>query len=170
MKMKNHVSSIYLAISLVVFLINGLSCAEHPGTPLSPGKSAVEHPGRSVEQPKAEHPGKAITADFVKKSIQDHVNAMVRDGVITVRDEKLNREWRLTLAKIHDPVRSFEKDGRTVYFTCSDFTSVDSKDTLDIDFWMVPKGNKLEVIETRIHKVNGEPRYTFEGIALKEIM
>ena len=167
--MKKYLLYVCLAASLSVFLITGVMHAEHPGKALPPGKSTVEHPGRSVEQPRAEHPGKATTADFVKKSIQEHVNALLRDGVFTVRDEKLNRAWRLTLAKIHDPVRSFEKDGRTIYFTCSDFTSVDSKDTLDIDFWMVPKGDKLEVIETRIHKVNGEPRYTFEGITLKEI-
>jgi hypothetical protein len=168
--MKTKTISVCLAACLSVFLIPWFLYAEHPGKPMPPGKSVLEHPGRSVEQPTGgEHPGKAITADFVKKSIRGHVMALLRDGVFTVRDEKLDREWRLKLAKIHDPVRSFEKDGGTLYFACSDFTSADSKDTLDIDFWMVPKGEKLEVIETKIHKVNGEPRYTFEGIALKEI-
>jgi hypothetical protein len=58
---------------------------------------------------------------------------------------------------------------RTIYFACSDFDSSDSKDVLDIDFWMVPKGNELDVIHTKIHKVNGEPRYTYEGINIKEV-
>jgi hypothetical protein len=57
----------------------------------------------------------------------------------------------------------------TIYFACSDFKSAGSEDVLDIDFWMVPKGNKLEVIDTKIHKVNGEPRYGYEGINIKEI-
>jgi hypothetical protein len=168
--MRTYTLYVCLAASLSIFLIFGFVYAEHPGNPLPPGKSVLEHPGRSVEQPKgAEHPGKAITADSVKKSIQGHVKALLKGGVFTIRDEKLNREWQLTLTKIHDPVRSFEKDGTTIYFACSDFTSVNSKDILDIDFWMVPKGDKLEVVETKIHKVNGEPRYTFEGIELKEI-
>ena len=54
-------------------------------------------------------------------------------------------------------------------FTCVDMKSVDGNDVLDIDFWMVPKGDKLEVTDTKIHKVNGEARYNYEGINIKEI-
>ncbi len=128
---------------------------------------SVEHPGTST----VEHPGKAITADFVKKSIREHVEAQAKlaGGVFMIHDDKLNKDWSLRLAKIHDPVRTFEKDGQTVYFACSDFNSSGSKDVLDIDFWMVANGKKLEVIDTKIHKVNGEPRYTYEGINIKEI-
>ena len=128
---------------------------------------AADHPGKSV----VEHPGKPITADFVKKSIRDYVNSQEKagNGIFVIRDEKLSKEWRLKLSKIHDPVRMFEKDGQTFYFTCSDFKAVDSDDVLDIDFWMVPKANKLELFDTKIHKVNGEPRYTYEGITIKEI-
>jgi len=124
---------------------------------------ATEHPG--------EHPGNAITASFVKKSIQDYVKDQTKTsgGVFVLRDDKLNKEWRLKLDKIHDPVRSFQKDGRDIYFACSDFKSTESGDVLDIDFWMVTKGNKLQVVDTKIHKVNGEPRYTYEGTEIKEI-
>ena len=127
---------------------------------------STEHPGTST----VEHPGKAITADFVKKSIGKYVETQAKstNGFFVIHDEKLNKDWRLKLAKIHDPVRTFEKDGQTIYFTCSDF-SADGKDVLDIDFWMVPKGKGLEVIDTKIHKVNGEPRYGYEGINIKEI-
>ncbi len=128
--------------------------------------AAAEHPGEP-----AEHPGKEITADFVKKSIKDHINAQSKanKGVFIIHDDKLNKDWHLKLSKIHDPVRSFEKDGKTIYFTCTDFKSVDGNDVLDIDFWLVPKGNKLKVIDTKIHKVNGEPRYSYEGTEIKEI-
>ena len=127
---------------------------------------AAEHPGEEVE-----HPGKEISADFVKKSIKKHVDAQSKahGGVFMIRDEKLNKDWKLKLSKIHDPVRSFEKDGQTIYFTCVDFKSVDGPDVLDIDFWLVPKGDKLQVIDTKIHKVNGEARYTYEGTDIKEI-
>ena len=125
----------------------------------------------AAEHPVAEHPGKAITAGAVKKSIKEHVQAVSKaaNGIFVITDDKLNKEWRLKLDKIHDPVRQFEKDGKTVYFACSDFKSVDSKDLLDIDFWMVDKGGKLAVIDTSIHKVNGEPRFTYEGTEVKEV-
>jgi hypothetical protein len=158
--MKKLLFSIFLATVLSLYFIPTLSVAEHPGKPVAPsgsGKSAIEHPG------------KPISADFVKKSIRDHVKAVSREGFFSIRDEKLNKDWKLKMDKIHDPVRMFEKEGKTIYFACSDFKSADGKDVLDIDFWMVPKGNKLEVIDTKIHKVNGEARFGYEGTELKEV-
>jgi hypothetical protein len=154
-----------VAVSIATLLAAGGSmAAEHPGT------SVVEHPGKEVKTT-AEHPGKAVTADFVKESIKEHVKAQSKttDGIFVIHDDKLNKDWKLKLDKIHDPVRMFEKDGKMIYFTCSDFKSSEGKEVIDIDFWMVPKGDKLEVIETKIHKVNGKPRYTYEGTAIKEI-
>ena len=63
----------------------------------------------------------------------------VRGGVYVVKDPMLNKDWRLRLDKIHDPVREFQKDGKTIYFTCSDFKTEDGKVVLDIDLWMVEK-------------------------------
>ena len=148
------------SIAAMAGLFLALTClaAEHPG-------SAVEHPGKAVESEKP----KVIMARMVKQFIKSHVNSVATKGVFVVRDEKLNKEWRLKLDKIHDPVRMFEKEGKTIYFTCSDFRSADSKDILDVDFWLVPKGDGLEVIDTKIHKVNGEPRYSYEGTEIKEI-
>lgn len=34
---------------------------------------------------------------------------------------------------------------------------------------LVEKNGKLEVIDTRTRKVNGEPRYGYEGTEIKEI-
>jgi hypothetical protein len=144
---------------LVFVTFSALLAAEHPG-------GAVEHPGTAM-QPKE----KAITAKFVKKSIQFHVDTLSKTegGVFTIHDDKLNKDWQLKLAKIHDPVRKFDRDGQAIYFACSDFNAVDSKDVLDIDFWMVQKGDRLEVTDTKIHKMNGEPRYQYEGVEIKEI-
>ena len=158
------------AVSISVFLAAGVcTAAEHPGT--SVDKSKAEHPGKDVEKTKAEHPGKPVTAKFVKKSIKEHVRVQSKatDGIFVIRDDKLNKEWKLKLDKIHDPVRMFKKNGDMIYFTCSDFKSIEGKDVIDVDFWMVPKGDKLVVIDTKIHKVNGEPRYTYEGTEIKEI-
>ena len=43
------------------------------------------------------------------------------------------------------------------------------QDVLDIDFWMVPDGKKMKVIDTKIHKLNGKPRFAYEGIEAKPI-
>jgi len=185
--MKRRAAISLLAIFCII-LISGCAPMEHPGKPVGeqPGKAIeqpkAEHPGKPVEQPKAEHPGKPverpaehpgrpITAEVVKKSIQDYVEAQAKmnRGVFLVNDDKLNKAWRLKMVKIHDPVRMFEREGKTIYFACVDFESADSKDILDIDLWMVPQKDKLEVIEIRVHKVNGVPRYTFEGMNVKEI-
>jgi hypothetical protein len=157
--MKNSIIGLALSTMLLMLLFQPLYAAEHPG-------GSVEHPGAKVEQK-----GKAITANVVKKAIEDHAKAISKahGGVFMLRDDKLNKNWQLKFVKVHDPVRTFQKDGQTIYFACSDFKSVDDKDLLDIDFWMVPKGDKLEVTDTKIHKVNGEARYTYEGIQIKEI-
>ncbi|GFE56265.1 hypothetical protein [Geobacter sp. AOG1] len=158
------------AASIAAVLAAGVcTAAEHPGTEVD--KPNAEHPGKAVEKTTGEHPSKPVTAKFIKKSIKEHVKAQSKatGGIFMIHDDKLNKEWKLKLDKIHDPVRMFEKDGKMTYFTCSDFKSTEGKDVLDIDFWMVLKGDKLEVTDTKIHKVNGEPRYTYEGTELKEI-
>lgn len=162
---------LYVAAASISAVLAAGVCmaAEHPGTEVE--KPKAEHPGKEVEKTKAEHPGKPVTAKFVKKSIKEHVKAQSKatGGLFVIKDDKLGKEWKLKLDKIHDPVRMFEKDGKMIYFTCSDFKSTEGKNVIDIDFWMVPKGDKLEVIDTKIHKVNGEPRYTYEGTEIKEI-
>src|SRR5512139_3116671 len=92
---------------LMVPLLSFSWATEHPG-------KAVEHPGKGVK-PTSAH---AITADFVKKSIQSHVDTVAKasGGVFQVEDVKLIKTWKLKLEKIHDPVRMFEKDGQTIYF------------------------------------------------------
>ncbi|HEY6008389.1 MAG TPA: hypothetical protein VIU40_08710 [Geobacteraceae bacterium] len=128
---------------------------------------AAEHGGK----PMTEHPGKTVSALEVKHAITAHVKTLsaANNGIFVIRDDMLGKEWRLKLDKVHDPVRQFEKDGQTIYFACSDFRAVDSPDILDIDFWMVKKGDGLEVIDSRIHKLNGKPRFTYEGTEIKEL-
>jgi len=151
-----------LILAMVAPGSNVALSAEHPGTAVEGQKSTVEHPGKAT---------KSITADFVKNSIRRHAadQAKAKGGVFVIHDDKLNKDWRLKLVQVHDPVRTFEKGGQTIYFACSDFKADDSKDVLDIDFWMVSKANKLEVIDTKIHKVNGEARYTYEGTDVKTV-
>lgn len=160
--MKRSTPFVYSAVVLTVLLVAGFSvspAAEHPG-------SSVEHPGKSTADK-----GKGITSDTVKKAVTDYVDAQTKssEGILSVYDEKLSKDWRLKLVKIHDPVRQYEESGKTIFFACTDFKAVDSNDLLDIDLWMAPSDGTLKVIDTKIHKVNGEERYKYEGAKLKPI-
>jgi hypothetical protein len=48
-----------------------------------------------------------------------------------------------------------------VYFACCDFKEVDSKATLDLDFFMHATPAGLEPFHIVIHKENGKPRLTY---------
>lgn len=146
-----------VALGFLAWNPMGTFSSEQSGRPLESAKSTIEHPGRP------------ISGSFVKKSINQYIKSKSTGGVLTVHDKTLNKDWRLKPGKVHDPVRTFEKDGTSIYFTCVDFRSVDTRDVLDIDFWMVSKGNKLEVIDKKIHKVNSVARYGYEGMAIREV-
>lgn len=152
---------------------------EHPGT-------AAEHPGTS-----AEHPGssagnkegsaaagtamktKAFSAKEIKAAMIAEINAdeAKMGGVCTIRDDKEAKDWTLKFVKLHDPVRVI--DGKTA-FACADFVEMaggkKTNNKLDLDFWLEPDATgKLQVVATKIHKVNGTPRYTYEKNKLVEV-
>lgn len=81
-----------------------------------------------------------------------------------IHDDKLNKDWQLKLIKVHkDRIVSLDAEGKRL-FACSDFKSVKKGDPgkVDLDFYAVknPDGS-LTIDKTLIHKVNGEPRYTY---------
>lgn len=48
------------------------------------------------------------------------------------------------------------------YFACTDFITADGQVSYDIDFWMKKgKGGELSVYQTKIHKKDGTPRFTY---------
>jgi hypothetical protein len=128
--------------------------------------AAAEYPGE-VLQP----PGKEISADYVRKILRENINVqvMAQGGVFIIHDDKLNKNWRLKLSRINEPVWSFEKGGRIIYVASAQFKSLDSPDVLDVDFWLVRHYDGLVVIDTKIYKLNGKARYSYEGAGLKEI-
>ncbi|MBI3950610.1 MAG: hypothetical protein HY314_09165 [Acidobacteria bacterium] len=121
-----------------------------------PGQHAQEHPG--------EHPGKEsepVTADMIRQGILSHIQTVTakNDGVFPIRDEKTGQDLKLEFVKVHDNVSVIK--GET-YFACTDFKDQASGNIYDLDFWMKRKDGAMKVVETKIHKVNGEPRYTYK--------
>ena len=134
-----------------------------------------DRPGRGVpsEHPgvKLERMGPAVTAEGVKEAIRAHVEteASKGGGHYALKDPVLGRTWRLVPEKIHDPVRTFEKGGKRIYFACGDFRSLDGPEILDVDFWLTPGVHRLDVVEVRLHKVDGRERYTYAGFDTVEV-
>lgn len=115
--------------------------------------------------------GQVVTSAVVQKAMRDHVTEKSKEsgGLYVVKDSRMGIEWRVKLQRIHDPVQGFEKGGRTIYFACADFKTDDGKNTLDVDLWLVDADGKLEVIDKKIHSINGQPRFTYEGTDLKPV-
>lgn len=105
----------------------------------------------------------------IKEATSRYIDAQVRqDGVFPLVDDKTGETLELRFLMIHDPVRVIDD---TTYFACTDF-HVDGaeKQVYDIDFWLRPAGDQLEVYRVRVHKEPRRsllygwykhPRYTF---------
>lgn len=142
---------------------------------------AQEHGGQGVQEHGGqEHGGKkatGFTAAQIKDALKAYIDQKTKGGKepLTLKDDKTGETLALVFVKVHDPVRKF-KDGR--FFACTDFHPQGAPEKLyDLDFWLTPKGDRLEVTEVRIHKepklVDGKwekvPRYTFKGDEVVEI-
>ncbi len=105
----------------------------------------------------------------IKQATQQYIAARLdRAGVFVLPDDVTGERLALRFVTIHDPVR--EIDGET-YFACTDFhLDGAERKVYDIDFWLRPSGDALEVYRVRVHKEPRRsllwgwykhPRYTF---------
>ena len=130
--------------------------AEHGGTTTAPAK---EHGGTTQE-----HGGKAVntepSAQQIRQTIQSYVQGLVQqqDG-LTIQDTVTGTTRTLDFVRVHDRV------GKTgsLYYSCTDMRDKQTGELLDLDFDVKSEGGKLSVVDQRIHKVNGQPRYTYDA-------
>jgi hypothetical protein len=73
-----------------------------------------------------------------------------------VADEVSGGDLALQLDKIHRERLSKTSEG--TYFVCADFTTPEGN-SYDLDFWVEDSAEGLKVVETTIHKEEGEARY-----------
>jgi hypothetical protein len=107
--------------------------------------------------PAAESEPRKFYVEDIKAAMEAHIADQVdSDGVFHLKDDRTGEMLALRFVTIHDPVRQI--DGST-YFACTDFRVVgEPKQLYDIDFWLRPSGDVLEVYDTKVHK---EPRKSF---------
>ena len=138
--------------ALLVGMAGWVRAAEHGGT-------TQEHGGATHE-----HGGTAATAEpsaaDIRQAIDTHVTQrMTGPGGFTIDDPETGATRRLELVHVHERVG--KTGGR--YYACTDMRDLDSGQLLDLDFDVEPQEGALTVMETRIHKVDGHARYTYDA-------
>jgi len=138
---------------------------EHGGTTTAPREGsgtavpqAKEHGGATQE-----HGGQAVkaepSAEQIRQTIQSYVQGTVqKKGAFQIKDPVTGTTRKLEFVRVHDRV------GKTgpLYYSCTDMRDTQTGELLDLDFDVNVTGEKLKVVDQRIHKVAGQARYTYD--------
>lgn len=130
---------------------------EHGGTTTAPA-AAKEHGGTTQE-----HAGQAVQVEPSAKQIRQTIKSYVRgvakkQGAFSIDDPMTGTTRQLEFVRVHERV------GKTgsLYYSCTDMRDTQTGELLDLDFDVEATGEQLEVVDQRIHKVNGQARYTYD--------
>ena len=99
------------------------------------------------------------TPDDLRGTIADYVKTQEKNqGAFLIIDERTNEPRRLEFVRVHERV------GKTgnYYYSCTDMKDMKTGELLDLDFDIADNEGKLDVVAVRIHKDNGNPRYTYD--------
>lgn len=119
-----------------------------------------EHGGK--EHGGKEHGGSKMsgpTSEDIRKTIKKYVEDESKDtGAFEIYDAETKQTRRLEFIKVHERV------GKTgnYHYSCADFKDKNSGQMLDLDLDVESKNGKLNVVDVRIHKVDGKERYTYD--------
>jgi len=99
------------------------------------------------------------TAESLRQTIRDYIVSQENlKGAFEIMDERTGNLRQLEFVRVHERV------GKTgnYYYSCTDMKDVKTGDVLDLDFDIQDEGGNLKVADIRIHKDNGDPRYTYD--------
>lgn len=101
---------------------------------------------------------KATVAD-VETGIRSYIKTQTEegDGYFAIEDDSLRLNLRLV--RVHTEYLSVLSPGR--YFACVDLADT-TGDVYDVDFFLSGKPDDMDVTETKVHKINGKPFYTWK--------
>src|SRR6056297_2129174 len=99
------------------------------------------------------------TVDDVETGIRSYIKTQTDkgDGFFAIEDDSL--ELNLRLVRVHTEYLSVLSPGR--YFACVDLADT-TGDVYDVDFFLSGKPGDMDVTETKVHKLNGKPFYTWK--------
>lgn len=113
--------------------------------------------------PFTSHPSPAFaepTPDELRGTIRQHILKQEKGmGAFTIPDPlQIGKLRNLELVRVHERV------GKTgdYYYSCTDMRDVATGELLDLDFDISDSGKTLKVVAVRIHKDDGDPRYTYD--------
>lgn len=139
------------ALSLILVRPAVVLSGEHGGKE----HGGHEHGGEEV----AAVPPAEPTPELLRQTIRDYIAEQEKSkGAFEIMDERTNQPRQLTLVQVHERV------GKTgdYYYSCTDMKDVKTGDLLDLDFDVEDQAGALKVVDVRIHKDNGMPRYTYD--------
>ena len=125
--------------------------------------AAAEHGGKEHGGTTQERSGPAVkaepSAEEIRQAIRSHVQQAAKTtGAFTIKDPLTGTTRNLEFVRVHDRVG---KTGQ-LYYSCTDMRDKQTGELLDLDFDVKVEGGKLRVVGTRIHKVGGKARYTYD--------
>lgn len=147
---------------------HGGSTMEHGGSPMSASDEAPTADAASSAPVEAATPEPATaaapaaepSAEQIRQAIRDDIaQTVVDEGAFIIEDEQTGAMRNLELVQVHERV------GKTgsAYYSCTDMKDTATGETLDLDFDVQQEAGELIVTDVRIHKVNGQERYTYDA-------
>ena len=118
---------------------------------------AQEHP----EHPNSSTKAKQFSVTDLEKRIKEDIaeKSKANHGVFKVEDPELKKTWDLKLDHVH--TERLSKLNADTYFACVDMKDPDGR-VIDVDFFLKSDGDKLEMTDTTVHKIEGKPRYNWK--------
>lgn len=111
------------------------------------------------KKPQAETPVQKVNISEIEAGIKAFIakTTAENEGYFPVKDE--NNDLKMKLVRVHTEYLSNLGPGR--HFACVDLVDV-SGDVYDIDFFMNGEPGNMNVTETKVHKLNGKPFYSWK--------
>ncbi|MHC4396641.1 MAG: transglutaminase-like domain-containing protein [Planctomycetota bacterium] len=113
---------------------------------------------REEEQGSSDSVPNVVTKD-IQAGIEKHIEEHTRLGEGYFRVAFGEEELRLKLVRVH--TEYLANLGPRRHFACVDLASIDG-DVYDVDFFLAGDPNAMNVTETTVHKINGQPHYVWE--------
>ena len=111
------------------------------------------------KKPQAETPVQKVNISEIEAGIKAFIakTTAENEGYFPVKDE--NNDLKMKLVRVHTEYLS--NLGPDRHFACVDLVDV-SGDVYDVDFFMNGEPGNMNVTETKVHKLNGKPFYSWK--------
>ena len=111
------------------------------------------------EEQDSSNPVPNVVTKDIQDGIEKHIEEQARLGEGYFKLPFEGKELRLKLVRVH--TEYLANLGPRHHFACVDLASIDG-DVYDVDFFLAGDPGDMSVIETTVHKFNGQPYYVWK--------